>query len=131
MARIAFIQFFSAGSLAESAFRQRLLNNGIEELRGNILDKNGISFTNREQKYTAFIKPAFIPASASEREKVCAALGIKTDALNNLSSKSKPLMVETHKAGSDAILKMEIDWVSIIHSVLRRPDIYCIETSHP
>ena len=119
MARIAFIQFLSAGSLSEAAFRQKLLNSSIEELRGNILDKNGISFTNRDQKYMAFIKPAYMPASVSEREKVCAALGINADTFNDLTSKSKPLMIETNKAGSDAILEMETDWISIIHSLNR------------
>lgn len=119
MVRIAFIQFFSAGSLAESAFRQRLSNNSVEKLRGNILDKNGISFTNRDQRHTAFIKPALMPKPVSEREKVCAALGIETDTLNSLSTKSKPFMVETNEAGSNAVLEMKLDWVSILHSLNR------------
>lgn len=119
VAKVAYIQFFSSKSLAESAFHQRLSNNTIETLRGNILDRNGIPFTNREQKYTAFIKSAYIPESINEREKVCAALGIGTDALNNLTSKNKPLTIETNKAGSDAILNMNPDWVTVVHSLNR------------
>lgn len=119
IARVAYIQFFSNKSLAESAFRQRLSNNSVEVLRGSILDKNGIPFTNRDQKYTAFIKSAFIPKSINEREKVCAALGINADALNNLTSKSKPLMVETNEEGSNSLIEMDLEWVSIIHSLNR------------
>ena len=122
MARIAFIQFFPNRPLAESAFKQRLSNNSVETLRGNILDQNGISFTNREQRYTAFIKPAYMPKTISEREKVCAVLGISVEILNNLTSKSKPITIETDKAGSDAILEMKLGWVSIVHSLNRYDD---------
>lgn len=117
--KVAYIQFFSSKSLAESAFHQRLSNNTIESLRGNILDRNGIPFTNREQRYTAFIKSAYVPESVSDRGKVCAALGIEADALNNLTAKKNPLTIETNREGSDAILKMNTDWVTIVHSLNR------------
>ncbi|MEN6316865.1 MAG: penicillin-binding transpeptidase domain-containing protein [Clostridiaceae bacterium] len=119
VAKVAYIQFFSSKSLAESAFHQRLSNNTIESLRGNIFDRNGIPFTNREQRYTAFIKSAYVPESVSDRGKVCAALGIEADALNNLTAKNNPLTIETNREGSDAILKMNTDWVTIVHSLNR------------
>lgn len=120
--RIAFIQFFSHRELAESAFRQRLSNNSVETLRGKILDKNGIPFTNREQSYTAFIKPAFMPQCVSEREAVCAALGVKADMLKDITTKSNPIYIDTNAAGSKAILEMKLDWVTILHSLNRYDD---------
>jgi len=120
--KIAYIQFFSQRNLAESAFRQRLSNNSIEKLRGNILDRNGISFTNREIRYTALIKPSDMPDSNEERLKVCKALKIDETILNSLSPRSKPLMIETDKEGSDEILKMNTDWVSILYSLNRYDD---------
>ncbi len=117
--RIAFLQFVSAGDLSEAAFRQRIANNSIESLRGNILDKNLIPFTNRTEKYIAFIIPAFIPESAEEQEKVCSSLGISLDNLKELKSKKEPVMLEVDRWRSEAIASMEPEWVSIIHSLER------------
>jgi len=119
MVRIAYIQFFSTNTLAESAFRQRLSNDSVETLRGNILDRNGISFTNRSQKYSALIKPVYMPKSESERMKVSTALGLKPETLDNLSSRSSPLILATDKEGSNAIINMKSDWVTILHSLNR------------
>ena len=115
----ALIQFFSTKSLSEAAFEQRLSNTRIEKLRGNILDRNGIPFTNRKQNYSAFIKPYAMPDSESEREKVCKALGIDPTILNELTSRSKPLLLKTDEAGSRALLNMDTDWVSIVNSLDR------------
>ena len=117
--KIAYIQFFSQRPLAESAFRQTLSNNSVEKLRGNILDRNGIPFTNRETRYTALIKPSYMPDSEDERLKVSEALNIRGDILDNLTSKSRPLTIETNKTGSDEILKLKTDWVSILYSLNR------------
>ncbi len=117
--RIAFIYFFSNRPLAESAFRQRLSSSNVESFRGNILDRNGIPFTNRDEKYEAVIKPAYMPKLQSEREKVSTALGISPDIINQLTSKSKATTIETNEAGSKAILEMKPEWVSILHSLNR------------
>lgn len=119
MIRIAYIQFFSTNTLAEAAFKQRLSNDSVETLRGNILDRNGISFTNRSQKYSALIKPAYIPKSESEREKVSTALGLQPGSLDNLGSKSSPVILASDKAASDAIINMKSDWVTVLHSLNR------------
>jgi len=119
LARFAYIQFVSYGPLSESAFEQRLSNTQIEELRGNIIDRNGITFTNRERSYTAFIKAAFMPKTPDEREKVCSALGISPDTLSKLTSKSKPLLIETDEAVSKALMELNTNWVTILNSLER------------
>lgn len=120
--RVAIIQFFSTKSLSEAAFEQRLSNTRIEKLRGNILDRNGITFTNRSQNFTAFIKPSAMPDSESDRMKVSTAMGIDPAILNELTSKSKPLLLKTGEAGSNEILKLNADWVSILKSLDRYDD---------
>lgn len=122
MLRIAYIQFFSTDTLAESAFKQRLSNDSVETLRGNILDRNGISFTNRSQKYSALIKPAYLPKSESEREKVSTVLGLEPDTLDSLGSKSGPVVLAADKAAGDAIIDMKTDWVTVLHSLNRYDD---------
>ena len=120
--RVAIIQFFSTRALTEAAFEQRLSNTRIEKLRGNILDRNGIPFTNREQSYTAFIKPSVMPDSESTREKACIALGIDPTLLSELSAKSKPFLIKTDKAGSEEVLKLDTEWISILKSLDRYDD---------
>lgn len=119
LARIAVLQFVSAGALSESAFRQKIANNSIESLRGNILDRNLIPFTNRTEKYIAFIIPAYIPDSVEEREMVCSALGVDIDYINGLIGKKEPVMLEVSSESSEAISMMAPEWVSIIHSLNR------------
>jgi len=118
-ARIAKIQLAPSHSYAEAAFRQRISNNSIGDVRGNILDRNGIPFTGRELSYTAFIKTSSLPKSVEEREKVSGILGIAPEILNNLTTRSKPLMIETTAEAGMAILDMNCDWISVIHSVKR------------
>lgn len=117
--RIGQIQLVPSHSYAEAAFRQRISNNSVDDIRGHILDRNGIPFTDREYNYTAFIKTSGLPKSTEEREKVSGILGIDPEILNNLTTRSKPLMIETNAEASKAIREMSCDWVSIIHSLKR------------
>ncbi len=120
--RIALIQFVPGRSLEEAAFRQRVSSTAIERIRGNILDRNDIPFTNRKEKYSALIKTAYMPQSETERKKVCDALSVDVEVLSGLTSKSKPFLIETDKAGRDAVLELKVDWVSMINSVERYDD---------
>lgn len=117
--RIAVIQFVPDRSLEEAAFRQRMSSTAIERIRGNILDRNGIPFTNRKEKYSALIKTAYMPPPGDEIKKVCDALGVDVKVLDGSTTKSRPLMIETGKAGHDAVLELGVDWVSMINSVER------------
>ena len=120
--RVAIIQFVPDRSLEEAAFRQRVSSTAIERIRGNILDRNDIPFTNRKEKYSALIKTAYMPQSDAERKKVCDALGVDVKVLDGQTSKSKPFLVETDKAGHDAVLELNVDWISMINSVERYDD---------
>jgi peptidoglycan glycosyltransferase/penicillin-binding protein 2 len=117
--RVAIIQFVPDRSLEEAAFKQRVSSTAIERIRGNILDRNGIPFTNREKTYKALIKTAYMPQSATEKKMVCDALGVDIELLSELTSKSKPFLIETNKNGQDALLELDVDWVSMINSVER------------
>ncbi|MGE5613654.1 MAG: peptidoglycan D,D-transpeptidase FtsI family protein, partial [Bacillota bacterium] len=119
IARVAYIQFFAAGALEQSAFRQRLSNTGIERLRGNILDRSGIPFTNRDRKYLALIKTADMPETGSERENVFNVLGIDASMEGSLAISSKPALFEIDEAACDAIMQMDVDWVTILNSLDR------------
>jgi len=122
IAKIAMIQFIPDRSLEEAAFRQRVSGMGVERIRGNILDRNNIPFTNREEKYTALIQTAYMPESKEEKEKVYRALGIDDETADSLTPRSKPKLIKTDEAGCNALAELDIDWVSIISSVERYTD---------
>lgn len=67
LARIAMLQFAPDRTMEEAAFRQRVAGMDIERIRGNILDRNDIPFTNREIKYMALVKTSDMPLSEAER----------------------------------------------------------------
>jgi peptidoglycan glycosyltransferase/penicillin-binding protein 2 len=117
--RIAVLQLFPSNALAESAFRQRLSNDSVEKLRGNILDRNGISFTNRSTKYIALIKPAYIKKSDGDKAEVCKALGLEPGVLDGLNTNSSPFTVVTSKEGCEEIAKKRPEWVTMLYSLNR------------
>lgn len=116
-ARTAMLQLFPDRSLEEAAFRQKVSGMGIERIRGNILDRNNIPFTNRETKYMALVKTPLMPQSGSEREKVFEAMGV--DMPDSLTPKSRPLLLKISEDGRDALKKAAPDWISIIASLER------------
>lgn len=116
-ARTAMLQLVPDRSLEEAAFRQRVSGMGVEKIRGNILDRNGIPFTNREIKYMALVKTSLMPQSEAEREKVFEAMGV--DMPDGLTSKSKPVLLKISEEGRDALKNLEPDWISVIGSLER------------
>lgn len=116
-ARTATLQLMPDRSLEEAAFRQRVSGMGVEKIRGNILDRNNIPFTNRETKYMALVKTSLMPRSESEREEVFKAMGV--DMPENLTSKSNPLLLKIGEAAGDALKKLDPDWIAVIYSLER------------
>jgi len=119
LVKTAIIQLVPDRSLEEAAFRQKVSSMGVERIRGNILDRNSIPFTNREEKYTALIQTAYMPEPGKETEKVRMVLDIDGDLNENLASTGKPLLVETDEAGRNALAELDFDWISVISSVER------------
>ena len=60
-----------------------------------------------------------MPGPGSERAKVCDILGIDAAEADSLEASGKPALVETDEAGSNAILQMDADWVTILNSLDR------------
>lgn len=115
--RTAMLQLVPDRSLEEAAFRQRVSGMGVEKIRGDILDRNGIPFTNREIKYMALVKTSLMPQSEAEREKVFETMGV--DMPDGLTSKSRPVLLKIGEEGRDALKNLEPDWISVIGSLER------------
>ena len=116
-ARTAMLQLVPDRSLEEAAFRQKVSGVGVEKIRGNILDRNNIPFTNREVKYMALIKTSDMPLSEAEKQKVFDAMGM--DVPDGLTTKSRPVMLKISEDAAKALKELEPDWISVISSLER------------
>lgn len=120
MLRILYIQLFMADNLSKAASAQRMTGYSIEKPRGNILDRNGIPFTNRSKKYTAVLKPLYFSDNQELLEKLSNILWLDIDTLKKETEiKTRPVLVEIDEKKKEELLTLGIKGVSIINSLKR------------
>lgn len=118
--RVLYLQLFDADSLSRAASAQRMASSSIEKPRGNILDKNGITFTNRTKKYTAVLQPLYFSGDLEMFDDILRELNIDLENLHKETYiKASPLLVEIDEAQKDKLLSMNVEGVSVIHSLKR------------
>ncbi len=118
--RVLFLQLFEADSLSRAASAQRTASSSIEKPRGNIVDRNGISFTNRTRKYTAVLQPLYFSGNDDLLETICDILRLDLDTLKKeIRNKTRPVLVEIDEARKENLLALDINGVSVIHSLKR------------
>jgi len=120
--RLAYIQLYKGESLYRAATAQRINDFNIEKPRGDILDRNGIPFTNRNEKFYVVLKPFYLKGRDDELKKVCSLLKLDFTAVKSeVESKKAPLVFETGEAAKNAVMGLRLQGVSAINS-LRRYD---------
>ncbi len=80
------IQVLGYEKYSAAAFRQRSRMTEIYQERGQILDRNMISFTGRSTEFIAVLQPAVFTKNKSERQWVADILNTDTEAFVNFSS---------------------------------------------
>ncbi|HHV60470.1 MAG TPA: peptidoglycan glycosyltransferase [Clostridiaceae bacterium] len=114
------IQIFDGPSLSEAAYSQRLVNLQLEKMRGNILDRNEIPFTNREEKVQVIIKPAYLRGQYEDIDKLCNTLNIDSYIFQKeMEFKSEPVLFETDKDTAQKVKSLGIQGVTLLHSLKR------------
>ncbi|NJD03854.1 MAG: penicillin-binding protein 2 [Ruminiclostridium sp.] len=120
MLRVLFLQLFEGDSLLRAASAQRLASVSIEQPRGNILDRNGIPFTNRTEKYTAILQPLYFSGNQALLETISDTLYLDLNKLKKETEiKTRPVLIEIDEIKKDKLLALEIKGVSVIHSLKR------------
>ncbi len=79
------IQILQHDTYSASAFRQRSKMTEIYQERGEILDRNMISFTGRSTEFVAVLQPAVFPKDQQTREYIAALLGVEAEEFINFS----------------------------------------------
>jgi penicillin-binding protein 2 len=120
MIRMTYLQVFAAGSLAKSASAQRVISSSIEKPRGNILDRNGIPFTNRDKKYTIVLKPLYLEDEEKNISEICNILDLDEETVKKeLGVKVQPLLIDTDEEKKNELIALKIPGVSVIYSLKR------------
>jgi len=124
--RIFYFQVIKGSSLTKSASVQRMKTSGIEKPRGDIIDRNDIRLTNRNEKYLIVLKPIYIKHDMDGLEEVCNILAFDYNLLKTkIESKKEPIVAVTDEETANEIMKLGVQGISIINS-LKRYDEYSI-----
>ena len=122
-ARMFHLQVDEGKKLSRAASAQRITNVVIEKTRGDILDRNGIPFTNRSGKYRLVLKPPVLIEDRNALKKVSDILGIGFQKLEEeLEKEEKPIVVEVDEGIKNMIKNIESPGISIINSLYRYDD---------
>lgn len=118
--RLFYLQVFESGSLAKSASAQRFVSSGIDKPRGDILDRNGISFTNRERKYTLVLKPMYFEDNLEGLNEVCTIAGLDTVTVESeLRTGKKPVLKDIDEDVKNKLQSLSLEGISIVNSMQR------------
>lgn len=120
LTRMFYLQVVEGSSLAQEASAQRMRDVKIESARGDFLDKNGISLTNRTEKITAVLKPSLLKGQSETIEQICKVLGldpVKTE--EQLAINKTPILTQIDKETKVILSAMNVEGVSFINSQSR------------
>lgn len=120
--RILYLQVFAADNLAKSASVQRITTSSIEKPRGNIVDKNGIPFTNREKKYTIVLKPLYLENTGENISEIGRILEIDENVLKKQLEDKKPVIIDTDEEKKNELAALKINGISVVYSLKRYDD---------
>ena len=131
IARVFYIQFFMAPDLQKSAYEQQTRDRLISPIRGDILDRNGISIATTKTVSAISV----IHAQVEEPEKVAKILSEKLeldykDTLNKINKRVALMRIKTKvdkKLAEDILFySMRADWMSKeVEQIFTVEDDYC------
>jgi len=118
--RIFYLQILSSDDLIRCACNQRMTFKNIQKIRGNILDKNGIRFTNRCEKTSIVLKPLILRGEDVEINNIARILNIDYDSLKReIEFKKAPILIDVGNVNKEYFLNMKSKGISLIHYIDR------------
>ena len=118
--RLFYFQIIKGPVLSKAASNQRIINYSIESIRGNILDKNGIPFTNRVTTTVLVLKPMYMNIPQDELKELCNIM--KADysyVKKRLEAKAEPVLIKVDEAVKNQILKKGYSGISAVNTLER------------
>lgn len=121
LARVFYIQAFEGQKLAFRASSQRIYSTTLYKIRGDILDRNEIKFTNRNPMTLAVVRPFDLSANPEEIEIVAKILGRRDIEMfgRELEANKRAIVVEIDEETQTMIKQLELSSVSLLHTFKR------------
>ena len=121
--RMFSIQAVMGDEYSEAAAVQRWRYTRIHTERGDILDRNGIKFTNRHKQSLALIQPADLLKDASGLSRASDLLGKPMDELEGVVARNYlPYAIKVSDEQADSIMNAGITGLSIVEVPVRNSD---------
>lgn len=121
--RMFSIQAVMGDEYSEAAAVQRWRYTRIHTERGDILDRNGIKFTNRHKQSLALIQPADLLKDASGLSRASDLLGKPMDELEGIVARNYlPYAIKVSDEQADSIMNAGITGLSIVEVPVRNSD---------
>jgi penicillin-binding protein 2 len=118
--RIFSIQIIMGPQLAKAASAQRTKSFGIEKDRGNILDRNGIRFTNRSTESKVVLNPMQVNTGSVEFKSLCNLLCLDFATVEEkLEGGWEPVIIDTDSETGKLVSEKGLNGVSVIHTLKR------------
>lgn len=109
------LQVVQYDNYSSAAFRQRSRMTRIYHERGQIYDRNMISFTDRTAEYIAVIQPAIFPRDKKVWDIVAEALNTDTEDFTNFSVyNTSPVIYQIDEDSADYFIENPVKGISII-----------------
>jgi len=118
--RLYQLQVEQYDNFSAAAFRQRSQMTPIYHERGQIFDRNMISFTDRSNEYVAVIQPAIFPRDGKIWERVAEALNIDSESFANFSAyNASPVIYPIEEDEAMSFIENPVRGVSIVERKVR------------
>jgi peptidoglycan glycosyltransferase/penicillin-binding protein 2 len=118
--RLIYIQYFLGEKLTLQATAQKISSLPVDVSRGNILDRNLIPLTNRNEKFDVVIKPLQLRKNTDDILKISDILVLDhNDLKRRIEIKTEPIIIEADKDKKNRLKEENIPGISFVNSLKR------------
>lgn len=123
IARMSYFQLFQSKELSKAASSQKFTDVVIEKARGDILDRNGISFTGRGTETSVVIKTLMLRGMDSDIDRLSSILGLNSAKLRReIGIKKEPIILEINERQGRELVDSKLNGISVVHARKRYDD---------
>jgi len=128
--RLFYLQIFDGSILSKAASTQRMASSEVLKDRGEILDRSGIPFTDRDKKVTLVLKPDMLRGKEAEIDEISSLLDVNSLKLKQeITFKREPILIETDETKKNSIFNLNIQGITAIYSLIRNENSYIANMS--
>lgn len=122
--RVFYIQAFEGKKLASRANAQRIYSTTLYKARGDIVDRNGIKFTNRTKMTLAVVRPLDLAAKPEEIEIVANILGRNDVEMfkREIEVNKRAIVIGVDEEKEKIIKQLELSSVTLLYTFKRYDD---------